>query len=90
MHVCMSAQRVYGCSIQILRTYFHKTCICFLQIEISSENAEDVINNLTMNVELADKADQIAINFAVITEVIMVQAQTTPLVSSVARCTNYL
>ena len=29
-----------------------------------------------MNVELADKADQIAINFAVITEVIMVKAQT--------------
>ena len=57
-------------------TYFLKTCICFLQIEISSKNAEDVINNLTMNVELADKADQIAINFAVITEVIMAQAQT--------------
>ena len=55
----------------------HKvTCICFLQIEINNENAEDVINNLTMNVELADKADQIAINFAVITEVIVAQAQT--------------
>ena len=29
-----------------------------------------------MNVQLADKADQIPINFAVITEVIMAQAQT--------------
>ena len=40
-----------------------------MQIEINSENAEGVINNLTMNVELADKGDQIAINFAVITDV---------------------
>ena len=47
-----------------------------IQIEINSENAEGVINNLTMNVELADKADQIAINFAVITDVIVSQAQT--------------
>ena len=47
-----------------------------MQIEINSENAEGVINNLTMNVELADKGDQIAINFAVITDVIVLQAQT--------------
>ena len=41
------------------------------QIEVNSENAQAVINNLTMSVELADEDDQTAINFAVITEVIL-------------------
>ena len=41
------------------------------QIEVNSENAQEVVNDLTMSVELADEDDQTDINFAVITEVIV-------------------
>ena len=41
------------------------------QIEVNSENAQEVVNDLTMSVELADEDDQTPINFAVITEVIV-------------------
>ena len=38
---------------------------------MNSENAQEIINNLTMVVELADENDQTAMNLAVITEVIV-------------------
>ena len=38
---------------------------------MKSENAQELINNLTMVVELADEDDQIPMNFAAITEVIV-------------------
>ena len=38
---------------------------------MSSENAQEAINNLTMAVELAGEEDQTAMNIAVITEVIV-------------------
>ena len=38
---------------------------------MNSENAQEVINRLTMSVELAGEDDQTPINFAVITEVIV-------------------
>ena len=41
------------------------------QIEVNSENAQEVVNDLTMSVQLADEDDQTPINFAVITEVIV-------------------
>ena len=40
-------------------------------MEVNNTNAQDVVNNLTMSVELADEDDQTAINFDVITEVIV-------------------
>ena len=41
------------------------------QIEVNSENAQEVINRLTISVELAGEDDQTPTNFAVITEVIV-------------------
>ena len=38
---------------------------------MNNENAQEVVNDLTMSVQLASEDDQIAINFAVITEVIV-------------------
>ena len=38
---------------------------------MNSENAQEIINNLTMVVELADENDQTPMNLAVITEVIV-------------------
>ena len=38
---------------------------------MNSENAQEIINNLTMVVELADENDQTAMNLAAITEVIV-------------------
>ena len=38
---------------------------------MNNENAQEVVNDLTMSVQLADEDDQTAINFAVITEVIV-------------------
>ena len=38
---------------------------------MNSENAQEVINRLTMSVQLANEDDQTPINFAVITEVIV-------------------
>ena len=38
---------------------------------MNSENAQEIINNLTMVVELADENDQTPMNFAAITEVIV-------------------
>ena len=40
-------------------------------MEVNNTNAQDVVNNLTMSVELADEDDQTSINFDVITEVIV-------------------
>ena len=38
---------------------------------MNSENVQEVINNLTMSVQLAGEDDQTAMNFAVITDVIV-------------------
>ena len=38
---------------------------------MNSENAQEIINNLTMVLELADENDQTPMNFAAITEVIV-------------------
>ena len=40
-------------------------------MNISMENAQEVINSLTMNIEQGNEEDQLGVNFGVITNVIV-------------------